>query len=79
MGLDPEVTKWVSGFRVGLAGILMVLGAFFYGRLLSVVNYLVVLLIVVVAPFLGVNAWIMIVAAVALWGLGLFFLRTSDD
>ena len=79
MGLDPEVTKWVSGFRVGLAGILMVLGAFFYGRLLSVVNYVVLLLIVVVAPFLGVNAWIMIVAAVALWGLGIFFLRTSDD
>jgi hypothetical protein len=44
-----------------------------------VVNYVVLLLIVVVAPFLGVNAWIMIVAAVALWGLGIFFLRTSDD
>jgi MFS family permease len=79
MGLEPQVTKWVSGFRVGVAGLLMVLGAFFYGRLLSVTNFIAMLLIVAVAPFLGANAWIVVLAGVALWGLGIFFLRVSDD
>jgi serine/threonine protein kinase len=79
LGLDPAVTKWVSGFRVGVAGLLMILGAFFYGRLLSLANIVSMLLIIVVAPFLGANAWIVVLAGVAVWGLGLFFLRVSED
>ena len=79
LGLSPEVTQWVSGFRVGLAGLLMMLGAFFYGRIIAAVNLLAMVLIVFVAPWLGGSAWIVILGATALWGGGTFFLRSTDD
>lgn len=80
MGLPAAVTEPISGFHVGLAGLLMLLGAFFYGRLLSIATLVSIFLIVIVTYLVPDSLkWITILAGTALWGMTVFFLRVNDD
>ncbi len=79
-GLPPGVTRFLSGFHVGLAGLLMMLGAFFYGRLLGIATLVSMVLIILLPHALPDPAWwIAVASGVAVWGAGVFFLRVSED
>ena len=70
----------LSGFHVGLAGMLMLIGAFFYGRTLAIAMFISMFAIVVVSFFMPPDLkWVPIAAGTLLWGLSVFFLRVSED
>ena len=70
----------LSGFHVGLAGLLMLIGAFFYGRTLAIAMFVSMFMIVAVSFFMPSDLkWVAIAAGTLLWGLSVFFLRVTDD
>lgn len=85
-GVSPTYARWLSGWRVGLAGLMLAVGAFFYGRWLSVMT-LACALVSLVAPVVWIEtieapptfAWIPLAAAAIVWAGSIFFLREHDE
>ncbi len=85
-GVPTSLTRWVSGWRTGIAGLLLGLSSFFYGRALGVLSLAAagVSLAGTVLWFDVLNlppelGWIPIATAAALWAGTIFFLRRDDE
>lgn len=82
-GVDQSVTQWFSGFHIGLAGSILALSAFFFGRLLGVLSLLGTLIIIVGTPLVAERdvtmSWLPSAIGIILTLLGMFFFRVSDE
>ncbi len=85
-GVSADITHWVSGWRAGLAGALLLLSSFFYGRWLGILS-LTSAGIALAGPVIwheGLNlspelGWIPLAAAAALGAIAVFFMRQDLD
>ena len=79
-GVGPS--PWLSGLHVGLAGLLLGAGAFFYGRALAVAQFLAAAVVLVGTPLLAESPpwlWVPGAAGAALWAASTFLLRQTQD
>ena len=85
--LVPDaVSRWLGGWRAAAAGAMLLIGAFFFGRLLGAI-VLLSALIALIGPAVWVESlelsprlgWIPLAAAAGLWATAVFFLRVDED
>lgn len=82
-GIDENATRWLSGFQIGLAGAILALSAFFFGRVLGVLSLLSTLIIVAGTPLMAERdvtmSWLPSAIGIVLTLLGMFFFRVSEE
>lgn len=82
-GLEASTTRWVSGFQVGLAGAMLALSAFFFGRVLGILSLVSAAVIIVGTPVAAQQeaglSWVPSAIGIALTVLAIFFFRVSDE
>ena len=84
--VPDSASRWLGGWRAAAAGAMLLIGAFFFGRLLGAI-VLLSALVALIGPAVWVESlalsprlgWIPLAAAAGLWATAVFFLRVDED